>query len=97
MGEGHCGLPVDELIAPGRRRCWRCRPTLIETALELELAEGAVVADTLEGAALRLPGRPLPRRAGHRRAPARPGRGQPPWPAIDAEQGHPLGGGQRPA
>ena len=88
MDEGHCGLPVDELLA--------LAAALLEiparssrTALELELADGDVVADTVGGERLRVPGRALPRRAGHRRAAARLAEGAPPWPAIDPEKAIP--------
>jgi exodeoxyribonuclease V alpha subunit len=55
-GEGHCGLPTDDLLrlasellavpdADGVRH--PLNPALIQAALELELAEGSVVADSL--------------------------------------------------
>src|SRR6185312_13252109 len=47
MDEGHCGLPVDDLVALTARLI-EVPDTLIETALELELAAGSVVADTVE-------------------------------------------------
>ncbi len=47
-GEGHCGLPLAELTAQTAALI-EVPPPLIETALALELAEGEVVADTLEG------------------------------------------------
>ena len=46
MDEGHCGLPVDEL-GPLASRLLEVSDDLIRTALDLELAEGAVVADTV--------------------------------------------------
>ena len=47
-GEGHCGLPLAELTAQTASLI-EVSPPLIETVLELELAEGNVVADMLEG------------------------------------------------
>ena len=46
MDEGHCGLPVDEL-GPLASRLLEVSDDLIRTALDLEFAEGAVVADTV--------------------------------------------------
>ncbi len=46
MDEGHCGLPVDE-FGPLASRLLEVSDDLIRTALDLELAEGAVVADTV--------------------------------------------------
>ena len=46
MDEGHCGLPVDEL-RPLASRLLEVPDDLIHAALDLELAEGAVVADTV--------------------------------------------------
>ena len=48
MNEGHCGLPADELelLASG---LLEVPDDPIRTALELELAEGTVVADTVAG------------------------------------------------
>ena len=48
MGEGHCGLPVDELTSLTERLI-EVPPGLIEDALALELEAGALVADTVEG------------------------------------------------
>jgi exodeoxyribonuclease V alpha subunit len=44
MGEGHCGLPTDELV-PLAEKLLEVPQPLIRTALELELQEGTVVAD----------------------------------------------------
>ena len=46
MDEGHCGLPVDEL-GPLASGLLEVSDDLIRTALDLELAEGAVVAETV--------------------------------------------------
>ncbi len=47
-GQGHCGLPVEELITLAGKLL-EVPPELIEAALVLELDAGEVVADTLEG------------------------------------------------
>ena len=47
MDEGHCGLPEEEL-GPLAARLLDVPDDLIRTALDLELAEGTVVADTVE-------------------------------------------------
>lgn len=46
MGEGHCGLPVDELVALSEKLL-EGPPTLIATAVDLELTEGTVTADSV--------------------------------------------------
>src|SRR5882757_9886394 len=48
MDEGHCGLPVDELT-PLAQKLLEVPPDLIETALGLELQDGTVIADDLDG------------------------------------------------
>ena len=48
MDEGHCGLPVNEL-GPLAARLLEVPDDLIRTALDLELAAGTVVADTVAG------------------------------------------------
>ena len=47
MDEGHCGLPVDELV-PLTEKLLEVPAEIIETALRLELDGGAVIADDLE-------------------------------------------------
>src|SRR6188768_1215691 len=44
MDDGHCGLPNDELI-PLAEELLEVRKELIRTALDLELSDGAVIAD----------------------------------------------------
>ena len=44
MDEGHCGLPTEELV-PLAAELLEVPKELIQTALELELAEGSVIAD----------------------------------------------------
>ena len=46
MDEGHCGLPVAELV-PLAERLLEVTPELIRTALDLELQDGAVIADRI--------------------------------------------------
>jgi exodeoxyribonuclease V alpha subunit len=53
MDEGHCGLPVEELV-PLTEKLLEVPTQLVETALHLELDDGAVVADDLEGLMLSL-------------------------------------------
>ena len=46
MDEGHCGLPTDELV-PLAVELLEVPKELVQTALDLELAEGTVIADTV--------------------------------------------------
>jgi len=48
MDEGHCGLPTDQL-APLAEDLLEVPRNLIDAALELELKEGSVVADQVDG------------------------------------------------
>ena len=50
MDDGHCGLPTAELLALTAKLI-EVPPDLIEAALALELAEGELVADTVDGQA----------------------------------------------
>src|ERR1700758_258231 len=45
MDEGHCGLPTEELV-PLAEKLLEVLGELIQTALELERSDGAVIADT---------------------------------------------------
>jgi exodeoxyribonuclease V alpha subunit len=47
MDEGHCGLPTDELL-PLAVALLEVSKELIQTALDLELADGTVIADTVD-------------------------------------------------
>ncbi len=49
MDEGHCGLPRDAAADDGGASCSRCQPRSSRRALELELHDGEVVADTVDG------------------------------------------------
>ena len=44
MGEGHCGLPTEELI-PLAQELLEVPPELVRTAVDLELSDGTVIAD----------------------------------------------------
>jgi exodeoxyribonuclease V alpha subunit len=87
-GQGHCGLPVEELSALASTLL-EVEPALVRTALELELEAGEVVADTLGG-------EPCVFLAGLYRAEQiiaerlhALAKGQPPWPEIYAEKAIP--------
>src|SRR5689334_23346049 len=88
MNDGHCGLPHEELIAL-TRELLEVPAELVETALGLELQEGAVIADDLDGrrcvflAGLYRAEREI---AGKLNALAA---GKPPWPLIDADKAIP--------
>ena len=103
MNEGHCGLPGEELTAL-TGKLLEVAPSLIETALTLELEDGDVVADKLEG-------RHCVFLAGLYRAEQEIAErlqvlvsGAPPWPSIDAAKAIPwverrtgLTAGRKPA
>src|ERR1700739_977271 len=46
MDEGHCGLPMDELV-PLAEKLLEVNKELCQAALELELADGTVIADSV--------------------------------------------------
>jgi exodeoxyribonuclease V alpha subunit len=82
MDEGHCGLPTDELV-PLAEKLLEVIAELVRTALDLELAEGTVIAD-------RVGDIPCVFLAGPHRAErtiaerlTRLANGTPPWPCID--------------
>ena len=88
MDEGHCGLPEEEL-GPLAAKLLEVPAELIRTALDLELADGTVVADTMEDTpCIFLSGL-------HRAEHAIAGRildiaaGEPSWPRIDADKALP--------
>ena len=72
MDDGHCGLPTDEL-RPLAAELLEIPPEVVDAALELELVEGAVVADTVDQRA----GGLWPAAAAARRCRARPGAAPP--------------------
>ncbi|MFT8421844.1 MAG: ATP-dependent RecD-like DNA helicase [Gluconacetobacter sp.] len=85
MDEGHCGLPIGELLTSTAELLEVAAP-LIETALALELEAGDVVADSVgEAGCIFLTGlyRAEQSIAERLRACAV---GRPPWPDIDAEK-----------
>src|SRR5215213_5747934 len=85
LDEGHCGLPADDLRGLAAELL-EIPTEAIDTALELELAEGAVVADTVEGrACLFLAGLHRAERGIAERL-RRLAEGRPPWPELDADK-----------
>src|SRR6201994_3778983 len=48
MGDGHCGLPLEELTAL-TRELLEVSTELVDTALGLEIQDGTVIADDLDG------------------------------------------------
>jgi exodeoxyribonuclease V alpha subunit len=88
MDDGHCGLPTDELI-PLAQKLLEVPADLVETALGLELQDGTVIADDLDGhrcvflAGLYRAEREI---AGKLKTLVA---GKPPWPAIEADKAIP--------
>ena len=88
MDEGHCGLPEEEL-GPLSAKLLEVPAELIRTALDLELADGTVVADTVEDTPCIFLG------GLHRAEHAIAGRildiaaGKPAWPRIDPDKALP--------
>lgn len=89
MDEGHCGLPVEQLLDLATKLLEVERP-LIEAALTAELASGDVVGDTLEGggACIFLTGLYKAERAIADRLKML-SQGRPPWDDIDVEKAIP--------
>ena len=88
LDEGHCGLPTEELRALAAELL-AIPAEIVDQALELELAQGAVVADTVEGrACVFLAGLYRAERAIAERL-LRLLEGRPAWPAIDAAKAIP--------
>jgi exodeoxyribonuclease V alpha subunit len=88
MDDGHCGLPHEELFAL-TRQLLEVPAELVETALSLELQDGAVIADDLDGqrcvflAGLYRAEREIAEKLQALAA------GKPPWPLIDADKAIP--------
>src|SRR6266699_1601166 len=89
MDEGHCGLPTDDLV-PLAERLLEVPQELVRTALDLELADGAVIADMVGD-------KPCVFLAGLYRAERgiaerllQLGTGKLPWPWIDPEKAIPC-------
>jgi exodeoxyribonuclease V alpha subunit len=88
MDEGHCGLPADELV-PLAAALLEVSPELVQTALELELVERAVIADTIgEKSCIFLTGLYRAEQVIADRL-RRLTRGELPWPEIDPEKALP--------
>src|SRR5919199_2314617 len=88
MDEGHCGLPVDELLEL-TSELLEVGPALVEAALELELATGDVVRDSIgEEDCVFLGGLHGAERSIAERLKALAS-GAPPWSSIDAEKAIP--------
>jgi exodeoxyribonuclease V alpha subunit len=69
MDEGHCGLPTDDLV-PLAEKLLEVPQELVRTALDLELADGAVIADMVGDKPCVFLAGPLPGGARHRGAAA---------------------------
>src|SRR6516165_5742659 len=88
MDDGHCGLPTDELV-PLTQKLLEVPEDLITTALALEIQEGTLVADDLDGcrcvflAGLYRAEREIAERLGALAV------GDPPWPQINADKAIP--------
>ena len=88
MADGHCGLPRTELMGLAEKLL-EVPAGLVETALQLELAEGTVTADRVgETACVFLTGLYNAER-GIAEHLMRIGAGPLPWPAIDADRALP--------
>jgi len=88
MDDGHCGLPADEL-SPVARKLLEVPADLIETALGLELQDGTVIADDLDGRrCIFLAGLYHAEREIAAKLKALASR-KPPWPSIDADKAIP--------
>jgi exodeoxyribonuclease V alpha subunit len=91
MDDGHCGLPTDELLSLAERLL-EVPVELVRTALDLELADGTVVADTVgETACVFLAGLHRGERTIADRLLGLSG-GSLPWPWIDPDKALPWVG-----
>jgi exodeoxyribonuclease V alpha subunit len=85
MDEGHCGLPIDELV-PLAEKLLEVPGELVRTALDLELKEGSVIADPVgETSCVFLAGLHRAERTIAERL-TRLADGMPPWPGIDPDK-----------
>src|SRR6202048_4026104 len=88
MDEGHCGLPTDELV-PLAVALLEVPAELVQTAMDLELAERTVIVDTVaETACIFLAGLYRAEQVIAERI-LRLAKGTPPWPYIDPEKALP--------
>ena len=86
--EGHCGLPADELV-PLTQKLLEVPAELIATALDLELEDGTVIADDLDGRrCVFLTGLYRAEREIADKLRALTAR-KPPWPSIDTDKAIP--------
>ena len=88
MDEGHCGLPTEELQALAAELL-EIPAEVVDTALALELAEGAVVADTVAGRACVFLAGLHRAEQGIAERLLRLLEGSPPWSAVDPTQAIP--------
>jgi exodeoxyribonuclease V alpha subunit len=88
MDNGHCGLPMDELV-PLAVELLEVPKELVLTALELELAEGAVIADTVGDRPCIFPGGLYRAEQVIAERLKRLANGKLPWPYIDPEKALP--------
>ena len=88
MDEGHCGLPAEELV-PLAVELLEVDKGLVQTAMDLELADGTVIADTVgETACIFLAGLYRAEKVIAERL-LRLANGTLPWPYIDPEKALP--------
>ena len=88
MDDGHCGLPEDKLV-PMAAELLETPEALVRTARDLELADGAAVADAVAGTpCLFLAGLYRAERVIAERL-LRIAEGRPPWPGIDPDKALP--------
>ena len=88
MDEGHCGLPVEELV-PLAVELLEVDKGLVQTAMDLELADGTVIVDTVgETACIFLAGLYRAEKVIAERL-LRLANGTLPWPYIDPEKALP--------
>src|SRR5256886_1611080 len=88
MDEGHCGLPTDHLV-PLAEKLLEVPQELVRTALDLELADGAVIADSVgDKCCVFLAGLYRAERGIAERL-LQLGTGKLPWPWIDPEKAIP--------
>jgi len=88
MDEGHCGLPVEELV-PLAVELLEVDKGLVQTAMDLELADGTVIADTVgETACIFLAGLYRAEKVIAERL-LRLANGTLPWPYIDPDKALP--------
>ena len=88
MGNGHCGLPISELI-PLSTKLLEVPDELIQTAIDLELTEGAVTADSVADTPCVFLSGLYQAEKGVAERFRRLASGQLPWPDIDADKALP--------